>query len=75
MPDNALFPKGAALVLGASGGIGGKVAEVLARDGADLALVYNRKPDAAQAVATACPTRTTTHKCDITDALTVGELI
>lgn len=75
MPDNALFPKGAALVLGASGGIGGKVAEVLASDGADLALVYNRKADAAQAVASVCPTRTTTHKCDITDAASVKELI
>ncbi len=75
MPDNALFPKGAALVLGASGGIGGKVAEVLSRDGADLALVYNRKSQAAEAVASACPTRTTTHKCDITDAASVKELI
>lgn len=75
MPDNALFPKGAALVLGASGGIGGKVAEVLSRDGADLALVYNRKPDAAQAVANACPTRTTIHKCDVTVAASIKDLI
>ena len=75
MSDNALFPKGAALVLGASGGIGGKVAEVLARDGADLALVYNRKADTAQAVAIACSTRTTTHKCDVTDEARVGDLI
>ena len=44
---NALFPAGAALVFGASGGIGGKVAEVLAGDGSDLALVYNRKREAA----------------------------
>ena len=75
MADNALFPKGAALVLGASGGIGGKVAEVLATDGSDLALVYNRKADAVAAVAQACPTRTTTHRCDVTDANQVQQLV
>ena len=75
MSDNALFPKGAALVLGASGGIGGKVAEVLARDGSDLALVYNRKPDAVAKVAAACPTRTTQHACDVTSAHAVAEMI
>ena len=75
MSGNALFPKGAALVLGASGGIGGKVAEVLARDGSDLALVYNRKPDAVAHVAAACPTRTSTHACDVTDAQAITRLI
>lgn len=75
MSGNALFPKGAALVLGASGGIGSKVAAVLAQDGADLALVYNRKADAARAIADAAPTRATTHKCDVTDAASVAALI
>ncbi len=75
MSGDALFPKGAALVLGASGGIGSKVAAVLAQDGADLALVYNRKADAAQAIADAVPTRATTHKCDVTDAASVAALI
>ncbi|RJT22802.1 SDR family oxidoreductase [Chakrabartia godavariana] len=75
MSDNALFPKGAALVLGASGGIGGKVAQVLSGDGADVALVYNRKADAAEAVAKACTSRATTHRCDITDAASVAALI
>ncbi len=75
MSDNALFPKGAALVLGASGGIGGKVAQVLSGDGADVALVYNRKADAAEAVAKACTSRATTHCCDITDAASVAALI
>jgi 3-oxoacyl-[acyl-carrier protein] reductase len=75
MNDNALFPEGAALVLGASGGIGAKVAEVLGRDGADLALVYNRKLDAAQAVADAVPTRATVHQCDVTDAESVRRML
>lgn len=65
--NNALFPKGAALVIGASGGIGGKVAEVLAGDGADLALVYRRKKDAVEALAQAVPTKVSTHQCDVTD--------
>lgn len=75
MSDNALFPKGAALVLGASGGIGGKVAEVLAADGADLALVYNRKAEAVARVAAACATRTSQHGCDITDGAAVAQMI
>lgn len=75
MSDNALFPKGAALVLGASGGIGGKVAEVLAADGADLALVYNRKAEAVARVAAACSTRTSQHGCDITDKAAVAQMI
>lgn len=75
MIGDALFPKGAALVLGASGGIGGKVAAVLAQDGADLALVYNRKPAAAQALADAVPTRATTHHCDVTDPASITALL
>lgn len=75
MPDNAYFPVGAALVIGASGGIGGKVAEVLAGDGSDLALVFNRNPDAAQAVAERVSVTATTHKCDVTDAGAVAAMV
>lgn len=75
MPDNAYFPEGAALVVGASGGIGGKVAEVLAGDGSNLALVYNRKAAAAEAVAGRVSTKATTHKCDVTDAAAIAALI
>lgn len=79
MSNNALFAEGAVLVIGASGGIGGIVAAILAEDGANLALVYNRKKDAVEALAQSISTKATTHGCDVTDrgALTtmVGDAI
>ena len=75
MSDDALFPKGAALVVGASGGIGGKIAEVLAADGCNLALVFNRKADAAQAVAMRVSARATTHRCDVTSMEDIERLV
>ena len=75
MTENALFPEGAALVFGASGGIGGKVAEVLGADGANLALVYNRKAEAARALANRVKTKTSLHQCDVTDPEAVARLL
>jgi NAD(P)-dependent dehydrogenase (short-subunit alcohol dehydrogenase family) len=74
----ALFPQGAALVLGASGGIGQEVAAVLARDGADLALVYNRKREVAERTAeraAAYRRRATVHRCDVTDEAALAVLL
>ena len=72
------FPEGAALVLGASGGIGGAVAEVLAADGSDLALVCNRRVDAAETVrvrAQGLGRRATLHQGDITDSAELGAIV
>ncbi len=75
MSDNAVFPNGAALVIGASGGIGGKVAEVLAADGSDLALVYNRKKDVVEALAVKVATKATAHACDVTDRASLNAMV
>jgi NAD(P)-dependent dehydrogenase (short-subunit alcohol dehydrogenase family) len=75
MPDNALFPEGAALVIGASGGIGGIVAEMLSGDGSDVALVYNRKKDAVEALAARLTTKATVHPCDVTDRASLSALV
>ncbi|MGB5078193.1 MAG: SDR family oxidoreductase [Sphingorhabdus sp.] len=75
MKNNAIFPDGAALILGASGGIGAKVATVMGQDGSNLALVYNRKDASARAVADAAPTHATIHQCDVTDLVSVKRLV
>ena len=74
-PDNALFENGCALVIGASGGIGGKVAEILAQDGADLALAYNRNGEKAESIAQLTPTKATCHQADVTDVKSIDRLI
>ncbi|MEO9633573.1 MAG: SDR family oxidoreductase [Parasphingorhabdus sp.] len=73
--DNAIFESGCALVIGASGGIGGKVAEVLAQDGADLALVCNRNEGRIKAIADSVETKATCHQADVTDKQSIETLI
>lgn len=74
----AWFPPGAALVLGASGGIGSKVAEVLARDGSAVALVGNRHVDAIGELAERLADdgrAASTHRVDVRDPAALAALV
>lgn len=73
--NNAISEDGCALVVGASGGIGGKVAEILALDGADLALTYNRNGDRAKSIAEQMATKASCHQVDVTDVKSIHHLI
>ena len=46
-----LFPQGAVLVVGGSGGLGAAIAQQFAIDGSDVAITYNSNEAAGQAVA------------------------
>ena len=46
-----LFPQGAALIIGGSGGLGAAIAQQFAIDGSDVALTYHSNESAGQAVA------------------------
>ncbi len=68
---DAMFPAGAVLVVGGSGGIGQAVAMEFARAGTDVALTYNKKQDVAEKVAEqirALGRKATVHQLTIGDA-------
>jgi 3-oxoacyl-[acyl-carrier protein] reductase len=70
----ALFPNGAAMVFGGSGGVGSVVALEFARAGSDVAIVYRKKREIAEKLAaeiTALGRRATIHACDLRDRATV----
>ncbi len=70
MTNDSLFPKGAVMVFGATGGIGKVVAREFAKSGTDVAIMWRSKEDDAQALAQeieAAGQRATTHQCDVTE--------
>lgn len=75
MKKNALFPSGCTLIIGASGGIGSGVAEVLAQDGAELALAYHSNRERAEAMAVSIGATTSTHQLDVTSVNSVTGLV
>ena len=63
------FKTGAAIIFGATGGIGRVVCLELARAGSNIAIVWNSKGDVAaslQAEIQAMGRKATTHQCDVT---------
>ena len=74
----ASFPKGCTLLFGGSGGIGSGVSRTFAQAGSDIAIVYNRNRDRAEAVAAdarATGRRASVHAADVTDADAIRAVI
>jgi 3-oxoacyl-[acyl-carrier protein] reductase len=70
--------KGAALVLGGSGGAGGHIALALARAGTDVAVTFNSYEDKARRVAAAIAgagRKASTWKMDVTDPADVAAVV
>jgi NAD(P)-dependent dehydrogenase (short-subunit alcohol dehydrogenase family) len=73
-----LFPEGAVLVVGGSGGVGQAVCREFARAGTDVALTYRSKHDVAEAVAAdvrALGRKVSTHQLTIGDAEQVAAVV
>ncbi len=73
-----IFPDGAVLVVGGSGGVGQAVCLEFARAGTDVALTYHRKKDNADAVATqirALGRKATVHQLTMGDAARVEAVV
>ncbi len=65
-----MFPAGAAIVFGGSGGIGQHVAKAFAAAGTDVAIVYRSKKDVAERIAgeiRAAGRKASVHQADVTD--------
>lgn len=78
MSGDALFPKGAAMVFGGSGGVGAVVARELGRAGSDVAIVYHKKRDVAEKLAAeieAFGRKATVHACDLRERPSVDAAV
>ncbi len=76
--SDALFPEGAVLVIGGSGGVGQAVCREFARAGTDVALTYHRKAEAAEKVAAeirALGRKASVHQLTIGDAAQVDAVV
>ena len=72
------FPKGIALVIGGSGGIGAGIVDALAQAGCDIALTYHRNQSAGEAAALGARTLgvdAQAHPLDLADVSAVESLL
>jgi len=75
---DALFPKGATLIFGATGGVGKTVAYEFAKAESDIALMWYSKEDAAKQLAKDIEKigrKVSLHQCDVTDFETLSTAI
>ena len=73
-----VYPNGAALVVGGSGGVGAIIAQALAHAGTAVALTYRNNQEAAQHTSAAiveAGQKATTHQVDLVDEVSVRSLI
>ena len=76
--SDTLFPNGAALIFGGSGGIGSGVAREFANAGSSVAIVYRSKHDVAQTLADALKSdvvATSIHAADVCDSAQVAAAV
>jgi Dehydrogenases with different specificities (related to short-chain alcohol dehydrogenases) len=74
MIDEEVFPAGAAIVVGGSGGLGAASARALARAGSDIALCYRTGKASAERLASELGElgrRVTIHVMDVTDSASI----
>lgn len=76
--SEALFPSGAALIVGGSGGVGQAVCREFARAGTDIALTYHKKRDTAERLAEeirGLGRKATIHQLTLGDAAGVDAVV
>jgi 3-oxoacyl-[acyl-carrier protein] reductase len=76
--NERLFPAGAVLVVGGSGGVGGAVCVEFARAGSDVALTYHSKRDNAEKIAaqvSALGRKASVHQLTIGDSAQVDAVV
>ena len=76
--NSNLFKKGAAIVFGGSGGIGQHVVRSLAEAGSDVAIIYRRKRELAEALAAEIDQsgrKASAHAADLTDASSIAAAV
>ncbi|GAB5487737.1 MAG: 3-oxoacyl-[acyl-carrier-protein] reductase [Parasphingorhabdus sp.] len=70
MTEHQLFPDGAAMIFGATGGVGKTVAQEFAKAGTDIALMWRSKKEEVEKLANeiaASGQKVSMHQCDVTN--------